>query len=81
MLRAGLQREATEQLQQIMVVSFPHWTDKDARTQLTDRLMHDAGWERTRTEEQDLDAITALQGLFPAPTPEMLAEIKKAQSE
>jgi len=81
MLRAGLQREATEQLQHIMVVSFPNWTNQAARTQLLDKLMHAAGWEKPRTEEQALAAIAALQGLFPSPTPEILAEIKRAQSE
>ena len=79
--KAGQQRQAFEQLQLLTAVSFPEWAESTAREQYRAMLLKQAGLETTASAADELEAIANLQSLFPAPSPEVLAEIKREQNK
>lgn len=82
MFKAGLQREAFEQLQLLTAVSYPNWTEQSAREQYRAMLLKAAGMETATSDAAaELEAIKGLQALFPTPSPEVLAEIKREQEK
>jgi len=81
MLKAGQQREAFEQLQLVTALSYPHWEDNAARERYRSMLLKAVGMESTGSAEQDMQALKNLQDMFPSPSPEVLALIKREQEQ